>query len=269
MLDPVQVLPPGGDTCSLLAVESFRPYVYDGALHSFDITIPDASYVSIEGSVGGESIPFNLMTRRITGGDLRIHVDIETTSVGSGLPVSLTLVSARPSSPVCITTASFTVTDLAGEASETGPRPARPETNPPTTTSSRPGETGPNGENSATQQAGSSATGSIATSAPRKTASGVTRPACPTTRSSGILWGLLVLAFAVLGAVIIARRGSVYATSRWLPALIILSALALLMLVWVFLPSCRAGNWVPFSLLGIAVVSNIGAYWENIRRRNA
>src|SRR3990167_10491361 len=71
-----KLLPPGGASCQQLAVSSVTPYVYDGALHSFDVVIPDGSYVAIAGSAGNTVIPFRLMTRSTRpDGQLRIHTD--------------------------------------------------------------------------------------------------------------------------------------------------------------------------------------------------
>src|SRR3989344_5904271 len=60
-----QLLPPGSNTCPLLSVSGFTPYIYDSALHAFELTIQDSSYVAIVGTVGNTSIPLNLMARRI------------------------------------------------------------------------------------------------------------------------------------------------------------------------------------------------------------
>ena len=105
-----QVLPVGGNSCAPVSVANFTPYVYDGALHSFDFTISDPSYVALMGSVGNTSIPFSLMTRRVdASGVLRVHVDIGTTPIRGTLPIKVTLLSSRTGSPVCLTVASMSL----------------------------------------------------------------------------------------------------------------------------------------------------------------
>src|SRR3989344_6836907 len=106
-----QVLPPGGSTCAPLAVSGFIPYVYGGALHSFEFYVQDASYVALIGSAGGTSIPFNTMTRRAgPSGSVQIHVDVATTPVAGTLPIAVTLLSAKGSGqPVCISVVTATV----------------------------------------------------------------------------------------------------------------------------------------------------------------
>src|SRR5262245_23671225 len=81
-----QLLPLGqANACPQLGVSGLTPYIYNGALHSFEFNVTDASYVSIAGSVGGKDVPFYQMVRRAApGGGLRVHVDIATTPVGSG-----------------------------------------------------------------------------------------------------------------------------------------------------------------------------------------
>ena len=54
-----QVIPPGGNSCAPLFVKAITPYIYDGELHSFDVVLSDASYVSVLGAAGDVSIPFN------------------------------------------------------------------------------------------------------------------------------------------------------------------------------------------------------------------
>ena len=96
-----QLLPRGANTCAPLQVQSVNPYVYNGSLDSFDVTVTDASYVSVIGSVGDAGIPLSFMTRRINAdGALRIHVDIQSTPVAGTLPVSLTLLSAPSGKPL-------------------------------------------------------------------------------------------------------------------------------------------------------------------------
>lgn len=97
---------PGAGSCAQLSAQNYHPYVYDGNLHSFDVSVSDASYVAVAGTVGSKPVPFYQMTRRINpDGSLRIHVDIETTPLAATSPISLTLLSAKgQGTPVCIST---------------------------------------------------------------------------------------------------------------------------------------------------------------------
>ena len=112
-----QILPPGGASCPVISVTNVQPYIYGGVLESFDVTISDTSngYVGVLSSVGNTPIPLGQISRWAgspTG--LRVHVDTPDTSVGSGLPVSLTLLSSLPNQPTCITSMSF---DVSGSGS--------------------------------------------------------------------------------------------------------------------------------------------------------
>ena len=108
----MQVLPVGGNACAPVSATNFTSYIYDGALHSFEFTLPDPSYVALIGSAGNTPISFQTMTRRtdtITG-SLRVHVDIPTTPILGMLPIRVTLLSARTGSPVCLMVVSISVT---------------------------------------------------------------------------------------------------------------------------------------------------------------
>src|SRR3989344_6150595 len=60
-----QVLPPGGSACAPTSAVNFTPYIYEGELHSFEFTLPDASYVALLGSVGHTPISSQQMTRSV------------------------------------------------------------------------------------------------------------------------------------------------------------------------------------------------------------
>src|SRR3989338_9112705 len=119
-----QLLPPGSNTCTPLAASGFTPYVYDNALHAFEFTLQDSSYVAVLGTVGNTNIPLNLMRRQIDAtGALRIHADVATTPIRGSLPITVTLLSAKgPGLPVCV---SMVVTTLLGTGSAT-PAPSSP-----------------------------------------------------------------------------------------------------------------------------------------------
>ena len=104
-------------SCDALQVTSFMPYIYDGELNSFDVIVSDSSYVIIAGSLNGANIPLHFVTRfaDATGG-VRMHVDVQSTSIGSGVTIKLTMLSSKGvGEPVC--TSSVTIT-LPGEEKE-------------------------------------------------------------------------------------------------------------------------------------------------------
>lgn len=115
-----QILPAGGNSCVALSTSDFKVYVYDGAVHSFEFTVPDISYVAVGGSLGGETIPFWLTSRRVDGaGNLRIHVDVSTTPVTGTLPASITLLSSKQGQPTCVSTVTMAITPRSGVVGET------------------------------------------------------------------------------------------------------------------------------------------------------
>src|SRR3989344_2331414 len=117
-----QLLPPGSNTCAPLPVSGFTPYVYNGALHAFEFSVSDSSYVAIAGSAGNTSIPFNQMTRRIeASGTLRVHADMATTPIRGSLTVNVTMLSSKGAGqPVCISIISTTI-DAEGVLQATPP----------------------------------------------------------------------------------------------------------------------------------------------------
>src|SRR3989344_5417979 len=90
-----QLLPPGANTCAPAVVSGFTPYMYEGALHSFEFTVADSSYVAIVASVGSIDIPFNQMSRQVTQSGVRIHADLATTPIRAALPITVTMLSAK------------------------------------------------------------------------------------------------------------------------------------------------------------------------------
>src|SRR3989344_6888889 len=99
-----QLLPPGTNTCTPLAASGFTPYVYDNALHAFEFTLQDSSYVAVIGTVGNTNIPLNQMRRQVDAtGALRIHVDVARNPIPRALPRTGTFVLAeRAAPPVCV-----------------------------------------------------------------------------------------------------------------------------------------------------------------------
>lgn len=267
-----QVLPVGGNACAQVFATNLTSYVYDGALHSFEFTISDPSYVAIIGSVGNTSIPFNLMTRKTdASGLLRIHVDVYPAPVSGGLPVSVTMLSARSGSPVCMTVVSTNVvstsnlTPIPYTPSVSAPAPttvANAPAKPTATAAPKPTASSPV---PTTQKVltTSTATGSVVS-----TFQDSFRNICTSDASAYRLWLiLLVLYMLVVGAVLWAEFPMSVAWARTPEriATIILVLLLLLLAFWYFSISCRAALWMPLVAFLVAVLGLLAAFWNHPR----
>src|SRR3989344_4085806 len=234
-----QVLPVGGNACAQVSATNFTPYVYDGAIHSFEFTISDPSYVALIGSVGNTSIPFNLMTRRTdVAGMLRIHVDISPTAVAGGLPVSVTMLSARSGSPVCMTVVSANAVSVSGlSVIPYTPVVTAPATQP--TVSSAPAKP-------------------VVTAAPKPASSTpipTTQKVLTTSTATGSVVSTLQNPFKNM------CTSDASAYRLW----IILVLLLLLLAFWYFSISCRAALWMPLVAFLVAVLGLLAAFWNHPR----
>ena len=265
-----QVLPVGGNACAQVSATNFIPYVYDGALHSFEFTVSDPSYVAILGSVGNTLIPFNVMTRKTdASGTVRIHVDVQPASVSGGLPVTVTMLSARSGSPVCMTVVSanaisglsvipYTPVVTAPPTQPTVSAPAKPVvTAAPKPASSTPIPT--------TQKVltTSTATGSVVS-----TFQNPLKNMCTSDASAYRLWLiLLVLYMLIVGALLWAEfpMSLPWARTPERIASIILVLLLLLLAFWYFSISCRAALWMPLVAFLVAVLGLLAAFWNHPR----
>lgn len=255
----LQVIPPKGTGCPALTVSSVRPYVYDNELHSFDVTIADPSYVAVLGSIGNTGIPFNHMTRRVEGGQLRIHVDVQSTPIYGSLPISLTLLSAKPGQPVCASLISFSVLGGATNGTSTG------GTDDIQTPASG-GSTSSGGAN-----AGGSGQGSTEeTPAPLPTATNATGSAATSSAAALVcsvsgafqLWFVLIVLLVVVSVIVALRKEPLTVRHSALPGAIIGAALILLLAFWYFVPSCRSSGWVPVILILVAAIALVYAYFD-------
>jgi len=261
-----QVLPIGGpNTCTPVSATNFTPYIYDGALHSFEFTLADSSYVGLIASVGNTAIPFNQITRRMDGaGMLRVHVDIQTTPIRGTLPLTVTLLSARSGSPVCLTVVSASV----------GSGPVAIRSNP--VVSSVPAK--PAVSSTATTPKPASATPVptsqqvlTTTTAQGSVVSGMQNPfrnMCVSDASAYRLWLiLLVLYTLIVGAVLWAEfpMSVPWARTPERIATIILALLLLLLAFWYFSISCRAALWMPLVAFLVAVLGLLAAFWNHPR----
>ncbi len=271
----VQILPPGGTSCAPVAVSGFTPYVYEGALHSFEFTVADPSYVAVMGSVGNTSLPFRLMTRRVdAAGMLRIHVDIAPMPISGTLPLKVTLFSARSGGPVCAATVSMSA----------GSGPVAVQNNPvvpvvstvptaPTTVSTAPAtpattvttapEPNPSTPTTANPLTTSTTQGTIV-----GTMQNPLRNVCVSDTSAYRLWLiLLVLYMLIVGAALWAEfpMSMAWARTPERIATIILVLLLLLLAFWYFSVSCRAALWMPLVAFLVAVLGLLAAFWNHPR----
>ena len=259
-----QVLPPGSNTCAPLFVKSVTPYIYDGELQSFDIVLSDASYVGVLGAAGDVSIPFNYMTRDMeSDGSLRLHVDT-TVAVNGTVPITVTLLSALPNAPVCLSTVSFT-TDEAGNIETSSPI-AVPTTDAgtgggvvgggSTTGSTADSSAGAHGSNNGGKP-GIPVVGS--TSSSSTTVGNLVAKMC-TKNGAYQLWFILLAIFFVITAFVGLSEPALTTRHGALPAGLIGVPLALLLAFWYFATDCRLSYFIPVILLVAAAIGLYSAY---------
>ncbi len=270
-----QVLPPGGTSCTAVPVSNFTPYIYDGALHSFEFTLPDPSYVALLGSVGDTPLSFRLMTRRVdASGMLRVHVDIYTTPIVGTLPLQVTLLSA-PSGKVCLTTVSMSVgsgpvvvQNIPPVVSTTPTTPSTVSATPNQSSSVTPAPQPTSGSEPVVSTTEHVLTTSTATGSVLGTLQNPFRNMCASDASSYRLWLiLLVLYMLIVGAALWAEFPMSLAWARTPEriATIILVFLLLLLAFWYFSISCRAALWMPLVAFLVAVLGLLAAFWNHPR----
>jgi len=265
-----QILPPGvASTCPQLSASDFTPYIYDNALNSFEFTVPNASYVAIAGSVGGNFIPFHFMTRRVSpSGTLRIHVDIATTPIDGTLPIEITLLSSPgPGQPTCISVVSMNV--------GSGPIQNAPTTNTagvtPITTPSAP-TTGGSSQNSQGGEGSTTSAGGNASSSIGGMASSILRTPfdtlCASNNGAFRLWLILLGLYALLAVALVYQEWpsawSVPRAPEWRLAGLLLPLLLLLAL-WYFSPVCRSSWWMPLVAAIIAAIAALIVFRDHPR----
>ncbi len=267
-----QLLPLGANTCPAASVSGFTPYVYNGSLDAFEFTVSDSSYVAIAATVGNTGIPFNQMTRLgDASGAVRIHADLQSTAVGPGLPVSVTLLSAKGSGqPVCITMVSTTVThdgDLVIAPPAPTPAPTPKPVTPPVTVAPKPAPTPAPTPVSVTPSTSTKPT-VTATSAAFMTTQNILKGMC-TGAGADRLWFILLAVFAAIVAFAVFGQSQVPPALRsqeWTAAAIVVPFL-LLFGLWYFVESCRTTPWVPVIATIIALAGLGVAFWERGAKR--
>lgn len=257
-----QVLPNAPTTCAPLDVREVNPFIYDNELNSFDVTIDDASYVSITGAVGDTGIPLNFMSRRANlDGTVTIHIDLDGTPVRGTLPVSLTLLSAAKSQSVCAAVVSFA---LSGPSTPTYSSPTHPSA--PSTPTAPTAPTKPTTPSTPTAPATTSGSG---------TGTGTTGPIVGSMIGGGFresltsaciaagpyqLWFILLALFMVIVGLTAFAEPPLANKHPALPVSLILIPLVLLLGFWYLAPACRVAIWIPFVLMAAAAIGLVTAF---------
>ncbi|OGG58113.1 hypothetical protein A2853_01175 [Candidatus Kaiserbacteria bacterium RIFCSPHIGHO2_01_FULL_55_17] len=263
-----QLLPPGVNTCAPGVVSGFTPYVYDGSLHSFEFVVGDSSYVAIAASAGTVNIPFNQMSRQVSPQGVRIHADMETTSVRESLPITVTMLSAKGGSePVCISVISTIVELTAEELTQLPPAPLStlaPTPSTPTTVTPQPKPTTPSATKPSTSTiGGEKGPTTTATSAAFATTQNILKDIC-IGAGAARLWLILLALFAAIVAFAAFGQPQLppsMRTQEWTAAAIVVPFL-LLFGLWYFAESCRTSPWVPVIATIIALAGLSVAFWE-------
>ena len=256
-----QVLPPQGESCAVLGATDIRTFIYDGALHSFEIGVSDPSYVAVAAQVGEQTVPFNQITRHLDGsGNLTLHVDVATTPLVSDTPVSITLMAVQQGNITCVATVSSII---AAQEPGTVPinRPAVPaddyvylrqDTVHEPVVTSAPGQ-GPG--QPATEEKPLKPVPSLVT------ATHALGDACKTTTGASKLWTVLLVLYAIFVALLAYLRRGHEHESPWSIPLTVLGFLGLLLL-WYLSAACRTGAWAPISATIIACLGLIAMTFE-------
>lgn len=269
-----QLLPPGSNTCTPPPISNFTPYIYDGALHAFELTVSDSSYVALVASAGNTNIPFNQMTRRLDpSGVLRVHVDMMTTPIRGSLDIRLTMLSAKGGGqPVCVTVVSVAL-GAGGLAAESWQVvPPRPAPAPMgggkggvSTTIPRPGVTpGTSTVSISTSTRATSTTGMKGTSTSITSTQNFIKDMCSSAAGALRLWAILLIVYALIVIAAIAGQPQLPAalrTQEWAATVIVIPFL-LLFGLWYFAESCRTSSWIPVIATVIALVGLSAAFWE-------
>ena len=256
-----QILPPGGASCAPVVASGFIPYIYNGSLDSFDFTVPDPSYVAVGGVVGSTPMPLQFMTRRLyPNGTLRVHVDIPSTRIGTGLPIQITLLSAKTSPAVTCLSLVMMVTGESAGIPSVPPPPVTHPTVPPPVQPSKP-STG-----------GSSAHGTSPNPATTTAPSSTTTPAasgfCTSKEGTWRLWLMLLGLYGLLTIALVWQRWPESWAWTQIPewrVTGILVPLILLLGFWYFFAACRSVWWIPLAIVGIAALGSFLSFRNDPR----
>lgn len=250
-----QVLPPNGQACPVLGATDVTPYIYDGELHSFDISITDSAYVAVSAQVGGVGVPFSQVSRWFNGQTgVKLHVDIQPTPLTADLPITVTLVAphAGTQGVTCVATLGAIVPAV--HPARTVPEPVGQDGGVPSQHS--PAYVPPqypwshisyqNNASAKPVPTHPAATATAATSgASVVTATHALGNACTTVGGPARVWVILLVLYAIFTWLLASRMVMAGKESRdWNVALVVAGFLALLFF-WYISAACRTGSWAP------------------------
>lgn len=258
----LQVLPPKGTDCPVLQVQSVMAYTVNGSLHSFDVTLPDSTYIALLAQVGTQAIPFQYMTRfEGNGGVVRHHVDMDVTPIRGSIPVSLTLLSSPVGAPTCLSVVSFSVSPTGVIlASGTATTPTSPTPTYSTNTPSKPAATKPPVTPVEPSATSSNATPGVV--APITKTVGERLYALCAGNGAFQFWFLLLAIYIVIAALTAFAKPPLALQSPYLPVLLILVPLVLLLAFWYTTPACRGALWMPVASIITAIVALLISFHE-------
>lgn len=272
-----QLLPPGA--CDPISVSAFTPYIYDDALHAFEFTLKDSSYVAVLGKAGDTNIPLNLMARRFdSSGYLRIHADTVSIPINKSLPVTVTFMSAKGRGlPVCMSIMEVTLLNT-GYSSVTGSisvvsdvrrigTASAPKTTvaadapAPPASEARAFTGGFSGENSYSGK--QNATGAPATFAITNNTLTALKDIC-TPKNAPTMWIILLVIYVAVTSYVLFGEPKMpqFIHSQEAIAGAIVVPFLLLFGLWYFAESCRINAWAPAIATIIALVALSVAFWE-------
>ncbi len=254
-------IPAPGASCVPLQATNFNAFVYDGAIHSFEFTVPDASYVAVGGNVGEGVVPFWLTSRRVDQtGALRIHVDLPTTPIVSTLPATITLLSSKQGQPTCALTISMTITPRSGLTGGTTSNPVNapsPVATPATSPVVTPAPIKEIPVVSSPEQTGEGVVSAPIPAAISSTQAFVAKMC--TYNNGSQVWALLLALYAlIVAAALLTPIRSIWGIEEWVLRLgAVAIPLGFLIAFWFVAESCRAG-YMP--LITSLIVGGAGAY---------
>ena len=259
---PAQVLPPStGQACEPITFSDIQAHVYSGSLDSFDITLSDPSYVAVSTAVNEQPVPYNYVTRwPNSDGSVRMHVDIQSTSLTRDIPIQITFLSAHNSLLGIPVTCVFTIpakvvsggtTSLGGTSVGQGTG-----TGASGSTATTPSTSGNNGQVwhpiKTPPATNASSSGSTSTNPAIVSATSSLGNLCVDGGSSK-LWVVLLILYALFVITLCAQQFDTASRIReWNIALILAVFLGLLVF-WYVSAVCRTGPWAPAITTLIAV----------------
>ena len=271
-----------GSACVPLSAYGFTPYVYDGALHSFEFTVPDSSYVALTGTVGNTSIPFQFMTRRGDANSLRVHVDVATTPISGMLPLSVTLVSSKGSQQsVCMATVVMAASsagvesnavikpqEMPGTGADAGAMPPKASVSP-SSQDNLPSLLGKGAQSPTSTVSDLGVTSSVDTETTPSVFANLQNKivaSCMAISGAMRLWVILLAIYAAITAfAVFAQLPAPQTYSLGQRVATIVAPLVLLLGFWYLAETCRATPWALVAAIAIALLGVAGLYRSDPR----